>query len=251
MVWLLLLFTWLFHCPRKNSEKQATLSSTLGNPPYRYNFSQNEQNAKSSHEASVVSRMSIIKVQNKFSNIKVPESNRNDQTLVKFILHNKSYHNYKNSDYFRVTRWWRTYSGAITLTWGNVASGQQMIMWKSHGNACSETTIITEYLTDPGSCQHTMELCKMFYTGSADARWKQPFYKSVSKSTRRLLAKFRLFLTGRKNIILLQGVPKKVSIKNFYSDLFTASINNFEFIWTQYICKFCLVYHLIDLDASR
>ena len=49
----------------------------------------------------------------------------------------------------------------------------------------------------------------MFYTGSADARRKQPFYKSVSKSTRRLLAKFRLFLTGRKNIILLQGVPKK------------------------------------------
>ena len=25
----------------------------------------------------------------------------------------------------------------------------------------------------------------------------------------------------------------------------------FEFIWIQYICKFCLVYHLKDLGASR
>ena len=25
----------------------------------------------------------------------------------------------------------------------------------------------------------------------------------------------------------------------------------FEFIWIQSICKFCLVYQLIDLDASR
>ena len=29
-----------------------------------------------------------------------------------------------------------------------------------------------------------------------------------------------------------------------------ASIYRFEFIWIQYICKFCLVYHLKNLDAS-
>ena len=46
----------------------------------------------------------------------------------------------------------------------------------------------------------------------------------------------------------LQGVPKKVSIKDFYSLLqFTV----FDFIWIQYVRKFCLVYHLIDLDVSR
>ena len=40
-----------------------------------------------------------------------------------------------------------------------------------------------------------------------------------------------------------------VSIKNSYSDLFTASIHSFEFMWIQYICKFYLVYHLTELDA--
>ena len=44
---------------------------------------------------------------------------------------------------------------------------------------------------------------------------------------------------------------KKVSIKNFYSVLLKASIYSFEFIRIQYICKFCLVYHLKNLDASR
>ena len=47
------------------------------------------------------------------------------------------------------------------------------------------------------------------------------------------------------------GCPKKVSIKNFYSDLFTDSFHIFEFIWIHSICKFCLVYHLIDLDISK
>ena len=44
---------------------------------------------------------------------------------------------------------------------------------------------------------------------------------------------------------------------NFLLKLFTRIISvgdsnsDFEFIWIQYICKFCLVYHLIDLDATR
>ena len=40
----------------------------------------------------------------------------------------------------------------------------------------------------------------------------------------------------------VQGIPKKESVKNFYSDLFTASIHSFSIIF--------LLYHLIDLDAS-
>ena len=58
------------------------------------------------------------------------------------------------------------------------------------------------------------------------------------------------FIQHIRVVQFLQG-PKKLSIKNFCSDLFTSSIHNFECIWIQYICKLCLVYHLIDLGASR
>ena len=52
--------------------------------------------------------------------------------------------------------------------------------------------------------------------------------------------------------VCLQGVPKKVSTKKL---LFGAAhyLNSeiFEFIWIQYICRFCLVYHLKGFGASR
>ena len=52
--------------------------------------------------------------------------------------------------------------------------------------------------------------------------------------------------------VLLYRVPhKKVSIKNFYSELLKAQFTVFKFIWIQYICKFCLVYNLKNLDSSR
>ena len=44
---------------------------------------------------------------------------------------------------------------------------------------------------------------------------------------------------------------KKVSIKTFIQGCSRPQYKFFEFIWIQYICKFCLVYHLKDLDASR
>ena len=48
------------------------------------------------------------------------------------------------------------------------------------------------------------------------------------------------------------GVCIQVSIKNFYFDLLTASIHSFLFSsLDSLICKLCLVYHLIELDASR
>ena len=49
------------------------------------------------------------------------------------------------------------------------------------------------------------------------------------------------------------GCPmKKVSMKNFLGGA-AQGFNSqfFEVIWIQYICKFCSVYHLIDLDAPR
>ena len=44
---------------------------------------------------------------------------------------------------------------------------------------------------------------------------------------------------------------KKVSIKTFVLTCSLLEFTVFEFIWIQYICKFCSVYHLKDLDASR
>ena len=43
------------------------------------------------------------------------------------------------------------------------------------------------------------------------------------------------------------GIDKKTFIRSCSRLQFTV----FEFIWIQYICKFCLVFHLKDLDASR
>ena len=44
-----------------------------------------------------------------------------------------------------------------------------------------------------------------------------------------------------------KGIHKKTFNRTCSRLQFTV----FEFIWIQYICKFCLVYHLIDLDASK
>ena len=44
---------------------------------------------------------------------------------------------------------------------------------------------------------------------------------------------------------------KKVSIITFCRSCSRRQLTAFEFICIQYICKFCLVYHLKHLDASR
>ena len=62
--------------PQGNFERQVTHCSTPGNLPCRGNFSPCEQNAKVA-PATVVLRMLIINVWNKFFNKKVPESTRN------------------------------------------------------------------------------------------------------------------------------------------------------------------------------
>ena len=56
---------------------------------------------------------------------------------------------------------------------------------------------------------------------------------------------------GQRKAKLYQGVPKKVSIKTFIRSYSRLQFTVFGFIWIQYICKFCLVFHLKDLDASR
>ena len=54
-----------------------------------------------------------------------------------------------------------------------------------------------------------------------------------------------------KDHVFYRVSQKKVSTKNFLSELLTTSIHSFEFIWIQNIRKFCLVYHLKDLGSSR
>ena len=51
------------------------------------------------------------------------------------------------------------------------------------------------------------------------------------------------FSTGRPK----KGIDKKLSVWPVHC----LNWQFFEFIWIQHVCKFCLVYHLIDLDASR
>ena len=46
---------------------------------------------------------------------------------------------------------------------------------------------------------------------------------------------------------ITQDVMKKVSIKTLILTYSLLQFTGFEFIWIQYICKFCFVYHLIDL----
>ena len=53
------------------------------------------------------------------------------------------------------------------------------------------------------------------------------------------------------NIYIYWVSQKKVSIKTFIRSCSLLHFRVFEFIWIQYICKFCLVYHLKDLGASR
>ena len=51
--------------------------------------------------------------------------------------------------------------------------------------------------------------------------------------------------------MLSTGCSKtKVLIKTFILTSSLLQFTVFEFIWIQYVCKFCLVYHLINLDAS-
>ena len=96
-------------------------------PPCRGNFSPCEQKAKVAPGVRVVSYMLIIKVQNKFQGIKVPESNRSGQLLVKLILCNKLCHDYRNR--INARDWTMTsLPMAIKLTRSNVASGQQIII---------------------------------------------------------------------------------------------------------------------------
>ena len=44
---------------------------------------------------------------------------------------------------------------------------------------------------------------------------------------------------------------QKASYSEIKEPTNTVQFTVFEFIWIQYICKFCLVYHLIDLDTPR
>ena len=47
------------------------------------------------------------------------------------------------------------------------------------------------------------------------------------------------------------GCPIKKVLKTFIRSCSRPQFTVFEFIWIQYICKFCLVYHLKNLDTSR
>ena len=52
--------------------------------------------------------------------------------------------------------------------------------------------------------------------------------------------------------VRLKTVKARQPVKTLY--FVTCSLLQFivfEFIWIQYICKFCFVYHLMDFDTSR
>ena len=53
------------------------------------------------------------------------------------------------------------------------------------------------------------------------------------------------------NLDMYRVFQKNVSIKTFSRSCSRLQFTVFEYIWIQYICKFCLVYHLKDLGASR
>ena len=57
-------------------------------------------NPFSLERARVVSRMLMIKIQNKCHDIKVSESSKNGLMSVKFVIDNKLYCNYRNSSQF-------------------------------------------------------------------------------------------------------------------------------------------------------
>ena len=59
------------------------------------------------------------------------------------------------------------------------------------------------------------------------------------------------YLKYRMNIQHIRGVPKTGIDKTFIRSCSRPQFTVFEFISIQYICKFCLVYHLKDFDASR
>ena len=62
----------------------------------------------------------------------------------------------------------------------------------------------------------------------------------------------RIFLSQNSiSSVVYRVSQKKVSIKTFSWSCSRLQFSVFEFIWIQYICKFCLVYHLKDLGASR
>ena len=84
-----------------NYARQVTCFSTPGNQACRDNFSPCEQKVKTVL-AKIVSHMLNVKAQNKFYDIKVPESNRNGKKLVKLILVDSLCHNYGCLDKFRV-----------------------------------------------------------------------------------------------------------------------------------------------------
>ena len=59
------------------------------------------------------------------------------------------------------------------------------------------------------------------------------------------------FVAFEYSCLTTQGVPKKGIDKKLLVGAAHDFNSVFEFIWIQYICKFCLAYHLKDLGASR
>ena len=53
------------------------------------------------------------------------------------------------------------------------------------------------------------------------------------------------------SVVTLYRVSYKKGIDKFIRSCSRPQFTVFEFIWIQYICKFCLVYHLKKFDASR
>ena len=73
------------------------------------------------------------------------------------------------------------------------------------------------------------------------------FRSSLSVRSLRTAAQHASFFFTYYRVSQKKGIDKKTFIRSCSQLQFTV----FEFIWIQYICKFCAVFHLKDLDASR